>query len=41
MSRISFDTFTLMVIFLDNHWAFQHIMIELFEALNIVKATLS
>jgi hypothetical protein len=27
MSRISFDTFTLMVNFLDNHCAFQHIMI--------------
>jgi hypothetical protein len=41
LSRISFDTFTLMVNFLDNRCAFQHIMIELFEALKIVKATLS
>jgi hypothetical protein len=41
MSNISFDTFALMVNILDNLCAFQHNMIELFEALNIIKATLS
>jgi hypothetical protein len=40
MCRIGFDTFCLQMNFIDDTWQSRHVIIGLFEAPNIVKATL-
>jgi hypothetical protein len=41
MSRLRFDTFTLIVNFIDEGWALRHLTIQLFEAFNIITTTLT
>jgi hypothetical protein len=41
MFRSTFDTFSLVVYLLDEGWVLQHVIVGLFETLNIVGGTLA